>query len=265
MSIAIIGSRTFDDYQTLESVVLNTLKEKDVKLSDITIVSGGAKGADSLGRDFAQKYGTQYKEFLPDWEKFGKSAGFIRNNDIVEHSDFVIAFWDGQSKGTRHSLELARKAGKPYYAYNFMTKMEERLAEQEKSTRETLLTVGDSGQDAAQTVALVHKDGADKFAEAGFSAHYAPDGSPRSYQKSPHKTEDGGAVTIRIEPRANGAFAVLSEYEKDRILDGRRKYAVTASSVDEALETVASFEKYLLPEAARPAEQTTFTSGLRLR
>jgi hypothetical protein len=109
---------------------MNIMKEKGVKLSDITIVSGGTKGADSLGRDFAQKYGAKYLEFLPDWEKFGKSVGVIRNADIVKNSDFVLAFWDGQSRGTRHSLEFAQKTGNPYFAYNFVTQKEATLAEQ---------------------------------------------------------------------------------------------------------------------------------------
>jgi hypothetical protein len=114
----------------LESVITNIMKEKGVKLPDVTIVSGGAKGADSLGRDFAQKHSAKYLEFLPDWEKFGKSAGVVRNADIVKNSDFVLAFWDGQSGGTRHSLELAQKTGKPYFAYNYLTQKEASLAEQ---------------------------------------------------------------------------------------------------------------------------------------
>jgi hypothetical protein len=161
LNIAIIGSRTFNDYQTLEAVVMNTLKEKNVKMPDITIISGGAKGADSHGRDFAQKYGTQYREFLPDWEKHGKSAGIIRNNDIVKHSDFVIAFWDGQSKGTFHSLELARKSGTPYYAYNFVTNKEERLEEHGRLPQDTSFKGGDSEQNLAQAVAPVLNNNAE--------------------------------------------------------------------------------------------------------
>jgi hypothetical protein len=92
------------------------MKEKGAKLPDVTIVSGGAKGADSLGRDFGQKHGAKCLEFLPDWEKFGKSAGVIRNADIAKNSDFVLAFWDGRSRGTRHSLEFVQKTGKSYFA-----------------------------------------------------------------------------------------------------------------------------------------------------
>jgi hypothetical protein len=103
---------------------MGVMKERGVKLSDVTIVSGGARGADALGRDFARKHSAQYLEFPADWEKFGKRAGFVRNADIVKNSDFVVALWDGQSRGTGNSLELAQQAGKPYFAYNFVTQKE---------------------------------------------------------------------------------------------------------------------------------------------
>jgi hypothetical protein len=127
--IAIIGSRTFNDYPMLESIVMGVMKDKGVKPSDVTIVSGGARGADALGREFAQKHSAQYLEFPADWEKFGKRAGFVRNADIVKNSDFVVALWDGQSRGTGNSLELAQQAGKPYFAYNFVTQKEAVLSE----------------------------------------------------------------------------------------------------------------------------------------
>ncbi|MDR2572932.1 MAG: SLOG family protein [Desulfovibrio sp.] len=236
MNIAVIGSRTFNDYQTLESVVLVVLKEKSANPPDVTIMSGGAKGADSLARDFAQKHGAKYLEFLPDWEKHGKSAGIIRNADIVKNSDFVVAFWDGQSRGTRHSLEFARQNGTPYYAYNFVTQKEALLEVQGNQPQEAAPATGDSGQDAVQAVAQALKNGAGrrfgsealnhvvfafvpssnidqthradtKFAEAGFFAHYAGDGSLRCYRKSPQnrrwrrdyhpRRADGGRSLLR--------------------------------------------------------------------
>jgi hypothetical protein len=429
----------------------------------VTIVSGGATGADSLGRDVAQKHGANYLEFLPDWEKHGKSAGVIRNADLVKISDFVVAFWDGQSRGTRHSLDIARQKGTPYYVYNFVTRKEATLTEEvdpaqtvaqvlkveaEKRfgtealnrvvfasvppadipsplapesapgndnavksrengvlpgfedfnrtldtmadrkiwsspatreawkqgchkkivmalaagigteyraelgniaeqvfpperwtqevrnewmkpylTRMIILGAGNnenkhsmidfcltcarhfttagreddlvktqkalyellngSGRSYAEKETLVERAMRDhladykalvaatraeqsgkadnKFIEAGFFAHYSGDGSPRGYRKSPLKTGDGGEVTIRVVPMAGGAFSILSEYEKNHILDGRRKHAATASSADEALAIAANFEKYLLPEAARPAEQAAPMPSLRMR
>jgi ankyrin repeat protein len=67
-----------------------------------------ASGADILGKQYAIDRKLNYIEFPADWNKYGKRAGFIRNQEIVDNSDFVIAFWDGVSNGTKHSIELAK-------------------------------------------------------------------------------------------------------------------------------------------------------------
>lgn len=106
MKVAIIGSRNFNDYPLLE-------KSLSGYLSKIThIVSGGARGADSLGKKYATLNNKEYIEFLPDWETYGKGAGFIRNRSIINEADMVFAFWDGVSKGTRHSIGLANEMNK---------------------------------------------------------------------------------------------------------------------------------------------------------
>lgn len=106
MKLAIVGSRGFSDFESLKNVID---AEKDVEL----IVSGGAKGADSLAERYASERGIPVKIFLPDWDTHGKQAGFIRNQDIVRACDKLIAFWDGDSRGTSHSIHLARSLGKP--------------------------------------------------------------------------------------------------------------------------------------------------------
>ena len=107
MKIAIIGSRTFTDYTLLQEVLLKFGK-------DVTeVVSGAAKGADSLGAKYAKEHKLRLTEFNPDWEKYGKSAGYRRNVDIIENCDWVVAFWDGVSKGTAHSINIARNKRKP--------------------------------------------------------------------------------------------------------------------------------------------------------
>jgi hypothetical protein len=105
MTYAIIGSRTFNDY--------SVVKEFLDGCYDITaIVSGGAAGADSLGEQYAIEHDIPYTIFRPDWAKFGKKAGYIRNADIINAADVVIAFWNGTSNGTKHSIELARRKNK---------------------------------------------------------------------------------------------------------------------------------------------------------
>jgi hypothetical protein len=105
MRYAIVGSRTFNDYNKLKDT-LNLLKDLDV------IISGGAKGADSLAQQYAIAFGIQLIEYLPDWKKYGRAAGHIRNKDIVDNCDKLIAFWDGKSKGTLNSIKLAQKSNK---------------------------------------------------------------------------------------------------------------------------------------------------------
>jgi len=108
MNLAIIGSRDFNNYDLLKQTILSLININDVN----SIVSGGANGADKLAEKFAEEFGLQKIIFKPDWNKFGKSAGIIRNSDIVKNSDMVIAFWDGNSKGTKKSIDISKKLGK---------------------------------------------------------------------------------------------------------------------------------------------------------
>lgn len=118
MKLAIIGSRSFDDYNLLKQIC----DKIHTKYVITEIVSGGAKGADLLGERFANEYAIKTNIFIPDWNRHGKSAGFIRNNDIVNHSDLVLAFWDGVSKGTNHSINIAKKTNKPIIIFNYKSK-----------------------------------------------------------------------------------------------------------------------------------------------
>lgn len=80
--------------------------------ADTVVVSGGARGVDRTAAQTARARGLQVKEFIPNWN-MGKGAGFIRNEQIVNAADRVVAFWDGKSSGTAHSISLADRAGKP--------------------------------------------------------------------------------------------------------------------------------------------------------
>ena len=110
--IIIAGSRTFDDYEglvdCLDEQILELTEQNDV-IDDIEIVSGGAKGADKLGERYAKEKGYSLKVFKADWNKFGKSAGYRRNEQMAEYADACICFWDGESKGTKHMIDLAEE------------------------------------------------------------------------------------------------------------------------------------------------------------
>jgi hypothetical protein len=106
MKVAIIGSRDFNDY----SIIIENLKHYESNIK--TVISGGANGADKLAERWAKENNKEIIIFLPDWKKYGKSAGIIRNKDIVENSDIIFAFWDGKSKGTKNSIDYATKLKK---------------------------------------------------------------------------------------------------------------------------------------------------------
>ncbi|MFZ4454618.1 MAG: SLOG family protein [Bacteroidales bacterium] len=109
MKIAIIGSRSFSDYQELENKVQKFLAEWNCELnSSVEIVSGGAAGADSLGAIFAKNHQLEMTSILPNWKKYGRGAGIVRNREIAETADAVIAFWDGTSKGTKSTIDFFR-------------------------------------------------------------------------------------------------------------------------------------------------------------
>lgn len=108
IKIAIMGSRNFDKYDILEKTVLETFDITSI----CAVVSGGARGADQLGELFAKNHNIDIIRFLPDWKTYGKKAGMIRNNYIIESSDFVFAFWDGKSRGTLDSISKCKKYNK---------------------------------------------------------------------------------------------------------------------------------------------------------
>ena len=120
MKIAFVGSRTFKDTEwDDDSLICRIVRETfcDPVYRDREFVSGGAKGVDSIAEKYARGHGVKCHIFLPDWEQYGKSAGFIRNKLIIDAADKVIAFWDGKSKGTKSSIDLAINAGKPVDVY----------------------------------------------------------------------------------------------------------------------------------------------------
>ncbi len=104
MKLGVVGSRTFNDYNLLKK----TLDKYDID----EIVSGGANGADQLAERYAEEKNIKTNIFLPDWKKYGRKAGPLRNKQIVENSDYIIAFWDGVSRGTLSSINLAKHMGK---------------------------------------------------------------------------------------------------------------------------------------------------------
>ena len=109
MKLAIVGSRSFTDY---------ILLEKSVPASTTEIISGGAKGADSLAAEYAKNNETPLTVCLPKFKtdktiKYHPRWYLERNQTIIDKADKVLAFWDGKSKGTKFTIDYARKTNKP--------------------------------------------------------------------------------------------------------------------------------------------------------
>ena len=108
MKVIIAGGRDFDDYKKLCDACDKALSRQ----SDIEVVSGRANGADKLGERYASERGYKVKLFPANWGEgasYKKSAGYIRNKQMAEYADALIAFWDGKSKGTKHMIDLANQ------------------------------------------------------------------------------------------------------------------------------------------------------------
>lgn len=113
MKIAVVGSREFSDKDFVQGITYKLIRDGELT----EFISGGARGVDSWAQEIANDFKLKKTIFKPDWDKYGKSAGFLRNKLIVEEADMVIAFWNGKSNGTKHSIDLAIKAGKPINIY----------------------------------------------------------------------------------------------------------------------------------------------------
>lgn len=117
MYVAVVGSRGFADAAVIRSAIRRWMV---LAPEGVAIVSGGARGADSLGEAIARELSLPTIVHLPEWDRFGRSAGFRRNEHIVRDADVVLAFYapGPRSAGTSHTVRLALDAGKPVHVYH---------------------------------------------------------------------------------------------------------------------------------------------------
>ena len=118
MKLIIAGGRDFNKgevlYKTLYGLELDIIDE---------VVCGDAKGADTLGAEWAHMKSIPVKHFPAEWDKYGKAAGFIRNAEMADYADFLLAFWDGKSKGTAHMIKTMSIKKKPYLVFDYTGKL----------------------------------------------------------------------------------------------------------------------------------------------
>lgn len=117
MKVCIAGSRDFCDYDSLCKVMKRAFGDKQ-----IIIISGHAKGADELGERFANENNLLLDIYPADWRLYRNRAGAIRNAEMAQVSDCLVAFWDGESRGTKNMIKNMKKLKKPVLIYNYITR-----------------------------------------------------------------------------------------------------------------------------------------------
>lgn len=108
--VAIVGSRDFPRLSAVDYRVQMLADQYGRK--QLIIISGGARGVDRRAIVAAEQHGVRTEEYEADWTRLGRPAGYVRNQRLVEMADRVIAFWDGESKGTKHTIDLALRLRK---------------------------------------------------------------------------------------------------------------------------------------------------------
>ena len=105
MRTIIAGCRTATDFQDVQKAI------EDSEFDISVVISGAARGADKLGEEWAARNNISIERYPANWDKYGRSAGPIRNGEMAKVADALIALWDGQSRGTKNMIETAEKKG----------------------------------------------------------------------------------------------------------------------------------------------------------
>lgn len=106
--VIIAGSRNIEDRELIRREMNNLWRQ----IGPFEVVSGTARGVDSISASLAVRAGIKVHEFPADWKRYGKSAGYKRNVEMAEFADYALILWDGQSRGTKHMMDIMRKVGK---------------------------------------------------------------------------------------------------------------------------------------------------------
>lgn len=113
VKLIIAGGRDFEDYEEVERAFFFFF-DWALPPAYIEIVSGGARGADALGERLAKSINMGVRRFPADWDKHGKGAGHVRNAEMADYADALLAFWDGKSRGTANMIKQMQFRNKPY-------------------------------------------------------------------------------------------------------------------------------------------------------
>ncbi|NLR94039.1 SLOG family protein [Flammeovirga agarivorans] len=116
--LIIAGTRYFQNHTMMDSFTKEFIESNNLHQFNTQLVSGGGRGADELGEEFAIRNGFKLKKFLPDWSQ-GKKAGPLRNKQMAEYATHLICFWDGESPGSKSMIQLARRYGLKYRVVDY--------------------------------------------------------------------------------------------------------------------------------------------------
>lgn len=118
LKLIVAGGRDFNDYALMEKL-LNQLANEEYEKYSVSIVSGMARGADALAARFAEENNIQLYEFPADWNQHGRGAGYVRNREMAVFADALVAFWDGESKGTANMIKTMHAMHKRTHVYYY--------------------------------------------------------------------------------------------------------------------------------------------------
>lgn len=120
-TLIVAGGRDFDDYYTLRDI----LDRHMLGRGDVAIVSGHARGVDQMAEAYAQRAGIPVATYPADWKRYGKRAGMVRNAEMADVADELVAIWDGKSRGTAAMINMMRRRKKPVTVYDYSGKIRE--------------------------------------------------------------------------------------------------------------------------------------------
>ena len=111
MRTIVAGSRTITSFKDVEDAIQFS------NFNPTVIISGGTKGVDFLGEQWAALHNVPLEVYPAEWEKYGRGAGFKRNALMATKADALVAIWDGQSRGTSHMINIAKNFGIKFFIY----------------------------------------------------------------------------------------------------------------------------------------------------
>ena len=118
LKVIIAGGRDFTDHTRAATEIHNLVEAH--KLPDtFTVISGNARGADKVGEYLAELWDLPLEIYPADWNQHGKSAGYIRNKQMADIADVLVAFWDSKSKGTMHMINTMKQQHKPVFIFYY--------------------------------------------------------------------------------------------------------------------------------------------------